>query len=88
MSAADASRVVKYPLATEKVVRLMESRNTLAFVIARDATKPDVKKAVEELFKAKVASVRTLITRGEKRAYVTFKKETPAIDIASNLGLM
>jgi large subunit ribosomal protein L23 len=88
MNTADAAQVVKHPLATEKVVRLMESRNTLAFVVSRDASKPDIRKAVEGLFKAKVASVRTLITRGEKHAYVTFKKESPAIDIASNLGLM
>jgi large subunit ribosomal protein L23 len=88
MSAADATTTVKYPLATEKIVRLMESRNTLAFVVDRKATKQDIRKAIEGLFKAKVASVRTLITKGEKRAYVTLKPETPAIDIASNMGLM
>lgn len=82
------STVIKHPLATEKIVRLMESRNTLAFVVDLKAKKQDVKQAVETLFKAKVASVRTHIIGGEKRAYVTFKQETPAIDIASNLGLM
>ena len=41
------------------------------------------------MFKAKVLNVNTLITRdGVKRAYVTFAQDTPAIDIATNMGLM
>ncbi len=81
--------VIKHPLSTEKTIRLMEAENKLVFVIDRNAKKQDVKKAVEELFKARVVSVNTLITnKGEKRAYVKFSAETPAIDIATNLGLM
>jgi ribosomal protein uL23 len=80
--------VIKHPLATEKSIRLMESNNTLVFVVEIDAKKFDIKEAVEKQFTAKVDKVRTHITKGEKRAYVTFAKETPAIDIATNLGLM
>jgi len=41
------------------------------------------------LFKAKVMSVNTFITpQGEKHAHVKFAATTPAIDIATNLGLM
>ena len=85
----DASDIVKYPLATEKAIRLMESENKLVFVVESKATKPQIKKAVEELFKAKVSAVNTFNSvSGEKRAYITFAKETPAIDIATNLGIM
>ena len=85
----DSIKLIKHPLSTEKSIRLMEAENTLVFVVDRKATKQGVKKAVEELFKAKVIGVRTLITnKGQKRAYVTFSMETPAIDIATNLGLM
>lgn len=81
--------IIKHPLATEKSIRMMEASNTLVFVVARKATKFDVKEAVEKAFTAKVAKVRTMIDNtGEKRAYVTFHKDTPAIDIATNLGLM
>lgn len=81
--------VIKHPLATEKVIRLMEAENKLVFVVDKRATKSDVKKAVESLFKAKVVAVNTLnSTTGEKRAYVTFSKETPAIDVATTLGIM
>lgn len=85
----DAYQIIKHPVSSEKAIRLMESENKLVFVVSEKATKAEVKKAVEELFKAKVASVNTLHSvRGEKRAYVKFAKETPAIDIATSLGMM
>ncbi len=81
-------QAIKYPLATEKSIRLMESENKLIFVVDIAASKAEIKKAAEALFKAKVEKVNTLISGGQKRAYVQFSKETPAIDIATNLGLM
>ncbi len=85
----DSHKIIKYPLATEKSIRLMEAENKLVFVVDKKATKPEIKKAIEELFKAKVTAVNTLHSvSGEKRAYVTLSKETPAIDIATTLGIM
>ena len=67
----------------------MESENKLIFVVAEKATKPQIKEAIEKQFGAKVTRVRTLHTNDNiKRAYVTFNDETPAIDIATKLGLM
>ncbi len=80
--------VIKHPLATEKCIRMMESANTLVFIVDIKATKFDIKEAVEKQFTAKVLAVRTNIHNSRKRAYVRFAKETPAIDIATNLGLM
>jgi len=85
----EQNRVIKYPLSTEKSLRLMESENTLIFVVERRATKPDIKDAAEKMFKVKIKNVRTLNDpSGEKRAYIRFSEETPAIDVATNLGLM
>lgn len=82
-------KVVKYPLSTEKSIRLMESENKLIFVVDNGSKKSEIKVAIEEIFKAKVIKVNTLIDRdGKKRAYVKFSDETPAIDIATNMGLM
>lgn len=81
-------KIVKYPLATEKSIRLMESENKLIFVVDYRATSKEIKKAIENVFKVKVDKVNTLVTQGKKRAYVKFAKEYPAIDIATNLGLM
>lgn len=81
--------VVKYPLTTEKAVRLIESENKLLFVVELKSTKAEIKENVERLFKVKVERINTLITSdGEKRAYVKLVKENPAMDVITQLGLM
>lgn len=84
----EIEKVVISPLSTEKSLRLMESENKLIFLVERKAKKPEIKQAIEKMFKAKVVEVNTLIKGNKKRAYVKFSDETPAIDIATNLGLM
>ena len=84
----DPHKIIKYPLSTEKSIRLMESQNKLIFVVDIDADKDVIKKAVEEMFKVSVEDVKTFIMKGEKRAYVKFSEKSPAIDIATQLGLM
>lgn len=82
-------QIIIHPVATEKCIRLMEAENKIVFVVDRRADKQAIRKAVETLFKAKVATVNTHITpAGEKRAYVQFTQETPAVDIATQLGMM
>ncbi len=74
---------------SEKASRLLEEENTLTLIVRRDATKPDIKKAVEILYDVKVDKVRTLITpKGEKKAYVKLAKEYNAAELASKLGLV
>ena len=81
--------LVKYPLATEKAIRMIESENTMTFEVERKARKEDIKKQVETLYKVKVTKVNTMITpRGTKRAYVKLGMDTPAIDVATQLGLI
>ncbi|MBI4439114.1 50S ribosomal protein L23 [Candidatus Woesearchaeota archaeon] len=84
----DPFEVISHPLATEKSIRLMESENKLVFVVGFGASKKQVKEAIEAVFKVKVDSVKTFIVNGEKRAYVRLKKDSPAIDVATQLGLM
>lgn len=81
--------VIKYPLSTEKSIRLMESENKLIFVVNKKATKKDIKQAIEEMFKVEIDKVNVLINvDGEKRAYIKFSQKNPAIDIATKMGLM
>jgi len=85
----EIDRVIKYPLSTEKSIRLMESENKLIFVVEPKSTKQEIKEAVEKTFKVKVEKVTTLVTwKGVKRAFVKLSPETPALDIATDLGLM
>ncbi|MBU90685.1 50S ribosomal protein L23 [Candidatus Woesearchaeota archaeon] len=84
----DPYKIIKYPLSTEKSIRLMESQNKLIFVVEIDADKKMIKTAIEDLYKAKVENIKTYIQNGKKRAYVKFSNDSPAIDIATQLGLM
>lgn len=82
-------QIVKNPLSTEKSIRLMESQNILIFEVEKKATKEAIQKYIEDFFKAKVLKVNTRIgSDAKKRAYVKFSNETPAIDIATKLGLI
>ncbi|NQU98373.1 50S ribosomal protein L23 [Candidatus Woesearchaeota archaeon] len=81
--------VIKYPLSTEKSIRLMEAENKLIFIVDRTANKKLIKDELEKTFKVKIERINTLITpEGKKKAYVKFSDETPAIDLATKLGLM
>ena len=85
----DPYTIIKYPLSTEKSIRLMESENKLIFVVNKQSTKKEIKKAIEEMYKVEVENVHTLVSaEGEKRAYVKFSPKNPAIDIATQMGLM
>ncbi|MBU0536378.1 MAG: 50S ribosomal protein L23 [Nanoarchaeota archaeon] len=85
----EIDQVIKHPLSTEKSIRLMESENKLIFVVDRRANKKEIKEAIEKEFKVKVDKVNVMNSiKGEKRAYVKFSAENPAIDVATQLGLM
>jgi len=59
--------VIKRPIVTEKGVTKKDSERTLCFEVAPDANKILVKAAVEQLFKVKVADVRTSNQVGKLR---------------------
>lgn len=85
----DSYDIIKYPLSTEKSIRLMEAENKLIFVVNSKSTKREIKKAIEEMFKVEVKHVNTFVSaEGEKRAYVKFSQKNPAIDIATQMGLI
>ncbi|HLC63478.1 MAG TPA: 50S ribosomal protein L23 [Candidatus Nanoarchaeia archaeon] len=82
-------QIIKHPVSTEKTVRLMEKDNKLVFAVARQSSKQEIKKALEEHLKIKIVKINTLTTsKGIKRAFVKLSKETQAIDIATQLGMM
>ena len=76
------------PVVTEKAVMLIESQNVLTFKTDKRKTKQEIKKEFEEIFEAKVQKIRTLIKGNKKYAYMKLKKEFPAIDIATKLGII
>jgi large subunit ribosomal protein L23 len=79
--------VIRRPLITEKTTALKETQRSLCFEVHRDASKPEIKKAVESLFGVKVQDVRVANVHGKvkrqgryvgrrpdwKKAYVVLK---------------
>jgi len=76
------------PLTTEKAVLMIEEENVLTFQTNKKTTKKEIKKEIESLFNVKIEKVRTLVKGNKKHAYVKLKKEFPALDVATKIGIM
>ena len=90
--------IVRTPVITEKATALSE-KNQVVFRVAMSASKPQIKAAVEGLFKVKVTGVNTLIQKGKakrfrgrpgvrsdvKKAYVQLA-EGQSIDLSARLS--
>jgi large subunit ribosomal protein L23 len=59
--------IIRYPSITEKNTVLRTSQNKFVFEVAPEATKPQIKKAVEKLFSVTVISVNTIVVKGKKK---------------------
>ncbi len=91
--------VILAPHITEKATLLSED-NAVVFKVANDATKPQIKEAIEALFDRKVKSVNTIVSKGkskrwkgkpykrndEKKAIVTLAEGQDPIDITEGVG--
>ncbi len=60
-------QILEMPIVTEKSVDIKERNRTLCFRVHSDATKTEIKQAVQTAFKVKVASVRTATFAGKMR---------------------
>jgi large subunit ribosomal protein L23 len=81
-------KVLRAPHISEKSTINAEMNNTIVFKVAKDATKAEIKAAVEKLFEVEVTGVRSLVVKGKKKrtgmrfgqrsdwkkAYVTLKE--------------
>jgi large subunit ribosomal protein L23 len=68
MSALSAYDVILAPVITEKSTMASEA-NQVVFKVRRDATKPEIKAAVEQLFKVKVLAVNTINRKGKTKRF-------------------
>lgn len=64
----NAYDVILSPVITEKATKLSEA-NQVVFRVADAATKPDIAKAVESLFKVKVKAVNTIRQKGKPKMF-------------------
>ena len=92
-------QIIKRPIITEKGLGVKETQHTVVFEVAKDATKTEIKEAVQRVFKVKVAHVRTAIFHGKfrrrgraegvrsdwKKAYVRLAEGEKMIEYAENI---
>ncbi len=91
--------VIRRPVVTEKGLVLKEETRTLCFEVESDASKQEIRQAVELIFKVKVKDVRTMVVRGKmrrrgrfvgyqsswKKAYVTLAKGEKMIEYGDEI---
>ena len=97
--AAPHYQIIRRPIITEKGLGVKETQHTVVFEVAAAATKTEIKEAVQQIFKVKVAAVRTAIFLGKfrrrgqsegyrrdwKKAYVKLAEGEKMIEYAENL---
>jgi large subunit ribosomal protein L23 len=97
--AAPHYQIIRRPIITEKGLGVKELHHTVVFEVAAHATKTEIKEAVQQIFKVKVADVRTsnfvgkMRRRGQdegyrrdwKKAYVKLAAGEKMIEYAENL---
>lgn len=69
MSTERLMKVLMSPLMTEKSTRIADSARQYAFKVVKDASKPEIKAAVELLFNVKVENVRVINTQGKAKRH-------------------
>jgi ribosomal protein uL23 len=85
----DPYKTIRYPVMTEVTSRILEAENKLVFMVNKNATKRDIKMAVEELYDVVVDQVNSTITsEGEKKAFVKLTSDYKAADVAIKLGIL
>lgn len=87
--------ILKKPITTEKTSRTELAHNRYGFVVDKNATKIDIKKAIQEIYGVEVASVNVTYVRGKvkmgkkgvqtrrsevKKAYITLKDKKAKLD--------
>jgi large subunit ribosomal protein L23 len=84
----DPHEIIVRMMITERASEIVERENRLIFIVRRNATKGQIREAVEALYEVKVIQVNTIITpRGQKKAFVKLSPEYNAADLAVKLGL-
>ncbi len=75
---SDVHQVIMGPVITEKSSAAYQARKEYAFRVQAQATKPQIRAAMETLCKVSVADVRTLVVRAKRKSYGRYAGRRPA----------
>ena len=87
--------IILHPYVTEKTMNAMSGTpsqnlkdgNKLEFVVRKSATKPEIKRAFEERFEAKVEKINVKLMGDGKHAIIKLKEGYSAEDIGMRIGI-
>ena len=80
--------VIRHPHVTEKAMDAMDFENKLQFIVDIDATKPEIRDAVQDRYEVTVEGVNTQVTAdGRKKATIRLSADDDAQDVASRIGV-
>jgi large subunit ribosomal protein L23 len=81
--------ILKYPLATEKSVGIVDRNNVITYVVDSRASKADIKKEFEDTFNVKIKSINTInMPKNMKKAFIKLAKGFNAAEVAVKLKLV
>jgi large subunit ribosomal protein L23 len=81
--------ILKYPLATEKSIGIVDKGNKITYIVDFRATKKEIKEEFERSFNVKVMSINTInLPRNNKKALIKLAKGYNATDVALKLKLV
>lgn len=66
-------KILLVPHVSEKSTMISEAHNQVVFKVVRDASKPEIKSAVELMFEVRVKSVRVANTKGKRKRFGTIQ---------------
>lgn len=87
--------ILLHPYVTEKTLNMMQGTpaqnlkdgNRLEFLVRREASRDEVKRAFEELFQVKVEKVNTFVRKDGKHAIIKLKPEFSAEEVGMRIGV-
>ena len=85
----DPYKILDFVLMTEKCVRMIETENKLTFIVRRNASKNEIKRSFETVFKLNVDNVNVVNDqKARKKAFITLKDPGAAGELAVRLGII
>lgn len=79
--------VIIRPYITEKAMVMIERENKLTFIVHKNASKKEIKWAIEKIFNVKVKDINIVLTKEGKKAVVKLRPEYRADEIATRIGV-
>ena len=84
----ELAKVLKYPLMGEKAT-FLRAQNKLTFIVDKNASKKEIKEAIETIYNVKPVKITTMITvEGLKKTHITLDASYSAEEIASHFGVL